>query len=135
MVKDRFGVILKHCTSVNFPYFSIISNEFPRNFHFPRFLKLRYLQKILKHVKIRKQWIFELQKSIIYRWKGLEKCYSTITFSKTSTETIPSKKPKNLETIPSNLVCQWKVFNNDDKLYIVEKVLKNAIQCWYFRKL
>ena len=30
--------------------------------------------------------------------------------------------------IPSNMVCQWKVFNNDNILYIVEKVLKNAIQ-------
>ena len=38
--------------------------------------------------------------------KGHEKCYSTVTYSKTSTETILLKKSKNLETLPSNLVCQ-----------------------------
>ena len=40
-------------------------------------------------------------------------------FSKTLTETIPLKKPKNPETIPSNMVCQGKVFNNDKIMYIV----------------
>ena len=45
-------------------------------------------------------------------------------FSKTLTENLPLKKPKNPKTIPSNMVCQGKDFNNDDILYIVEKVIK-----------
>ena len=49
-------------------------------------------------------------------------------FSKTTTETLPLEKPKNPETIPSNMLCQWKVFNNDEFLFIVGKVLQNAIQ-------
>ena len=51
-----------------------------------------------------------------------------MVFSKTLPETIPSKKHKNPETIPSNMVCQWKVFNIDGILYIVEKVLINALE-------
>ena len=82
----------------------------------------------------RNQRIFELQKSIIYRVKELEKLYPTMMFWKTLTETTLLKKPENEETILSNLVCQWKVFNNDDILYIVEKVLKNAIQQKNFQK-
>ena len=35
------------------------------------------------------------------------------------TETLTIEKTKNPETIPSNMVCQWKVFNNDNILYIV----------------
>ena len=34
-------------------------------------------------------------------------------------ETLPSKKPKNPENLLSNMVCQWKVFITDDRLYIV----------------
>ena len=48
------------------------------------------------------QRTFELQKSIIYHWKGLEKCYSLKTFSKTLTETLPSKNPKTLKLYPQN---------------------------------
>ena len=48
-------------------------------------------------------------------------------FPETMTETITIEKPKNPETIPSNMVCQRKVFNNHDVLYIVEKILKNSI--------
>ena len=44
------------------------------------------------------------------------------------TETITIEKPKNPETIPPNLLCQGKVFVNDDILYIVEKVLKTTFQ-------
>ena len=36
----------------------------------------------------------------MYRWEGLEKFYSTRTFSKTLTETITLRKAKNPETIP-----------------------------------
>ena len=32
------------------------------------------------------------------------------------------------ETIHSHMVCQCKVFNNDDILYIVDKFLKSGIQ-------
>ena len=39
---------------------------------------------------------FELQKSTIYHIKSLEKWYSMMIFSKTSTETLLSKKPKNM---------------------------------------
>ena len=49
-------------------------------------------------------------------------------FSETMTETITIEKTQISGTIPSNLECQWKVFNNYDIIYIVEKVLKNAIQ-------
>jgi len=45
-------------------------------------------------------------------------------FSKTLTETIPSKNPKNPETIPSNVACPGKNFNNDKIFSIVEKFLK-----------
>ena len=38
--------------------------------------------------------------------KSLEKCYSMMIFSKTSSETLPLKKPKNPETRPSNMVCE-----------------------------
>ena len=43
------------------------------------------------------QRIIEIRKSIIYRCKGLEKCYSTMRFSKTLTETLQLIKPKNPE--------------------------------------
>ena len=55
-------------------------------------------------------------------------------FSKTSTETIPLKKPKT----PKNNTETWYVnknfFNKYDILNIVEGVLKNAIQWKYFQK-
>ena len=50
------------------------------------------------------------------------------------TQTLLLKKPKNPKTIPSNMVCQWKDFNNDNLWYIVWKVLKHKIQIWYFQK-
>ena len=40
--------------------------------------------------------------------------------SKTLTETLLLKKPKNPKTIPSIMVCQSKVFDNDGILYIVD---------------
>ena len=43
------------------------------------------------------------------------------TFSETLTEPITIWNLKHG-------ILQWKVFDNDDILYIVEKVLKNAIQ-------
>ena len=42
-------------------------------------------------------------------------------FSKASTETIPLKKPKNPETILSNMVCQRKIFKYDDIFYMLKK--------------
>ena len=45
-------------------------------------------------------------------------------FSKTLTETILLEKPKNPETIPSNMVCQWKILNDSGLLYIIRKVNK-----------
>ena len=32
------------------------------------------------------------------------------------------------ETLPSNLVCQWKFLGNSGVLYIIRKVLKKVIQ-------
>ena len=49
-------------------------------------------------------------------------------FSKTLTEILPMKKPKNPRTIPSNTVCQLKIFDKDHVFYNVEKVIRNAIQ-------
>ena len=49
-------------------------------------------------------------------------------FSKTTGEIIPSRKPKNLETIPSKSVCQRKISKNSGVLYIVKNVIKNAIR-------
>ena len=45
-------------------------------------------------------------------------------FSKTLTENLPLKKPWNPETRTWNMVCQWKVLDNDNISYIVGKVLK-----------
>ena len=56
--------------------------------------------------------------------KSLENCYSTITFSKASIETLSLKKTKNPETIPQNMVCHWKVFSNSGLLCIIRKVIK-----------
>ena len=47
--------------------------------------------------KLGNQQIFELQKSILNRWKGLEKFYSMVKCSKTVTETITIENPKTLE--------------------------------------
>ena len=49
---------------------------------------------------------FQLWWNNIHRWEGLEQCNSTITFSKTSNETLPMKKLKNSETLTSSMVCQ-----------------------------
>ena len=49
-------------------------------------------------------------------------------FSKTSAQTIPSKKSKNPEINPETWYVNEKIFNKHDILYIVEKVLKNAAQ-------
>ena len=49
-------------------------------------------------------------------------------FSKTSTQTLPSKNPKNPEINPETWYVNEKVFDNYDILYIDENVLKNAIQ-------
>ena len=84
--------------------------------------------------KSRNQRTFGIQKSITYRSKGLQKRYWMKIFSGTMTETITIEKPKNPETVPSNMVCPWKVFNNVNILYIVWKVLKRRIEQWFFRK-
>ena len=55
-------------------------------------------------------------------------------FSKTLTQTLPLKIPKNRETIHPNMVCQWKVFSNDIISYIVGNVLKRGIQQQHFQK-
>ena len=49
-------------------------------------------------------------------------------FSKTSTETLPSKNPLNPKNNPQNSYVNEKAFKKYDILYIVEKVLKNSIQ-------
>ena len=45
-------------------------------------------------------------------------------FSKTSTETLLSEKPKNLEINPKTWYVNIKSFNKYDILYIVVKLLK-----------
>ena len=55
-------------------------------------------------------------------------------FSKALTETKPLEKPKNLETIAWNMVCQWKFFKNSEVLNIVEKVIKCGIRWWFYGK-
>ena len=57
--------------------------------------------------------------------KALEKCYSMMIFSKTSTETLPSENPKNN---PETWYVNEIFFYKYDILYIVEKVLKSSIQ-------
>ena len=79
------------------------------------------------------QWTFEIEGSILYHWKVLEKCYSTMIFSKTITKTIPSKNPENPRNNPQNWYVKEKNFNKYDILYIVETVLKRSIQWWFFR--
>ena len=51
-------------------------------------------------------------------------------FLKTFTETLPLKKPTNPETIPSNMVCDWKILSNSRVLYIIRKVIKCRFE-WY----
>ena len=63
--------------------------------------------------KLRNQWIFELQKSKIYRWKVLEKFYSLVKFSEAMTEFISIKNLK----LTSNMV------------YGIEKFLK-LVDCY-----
>ena len=48
--------------------------------------------------------------------------------SKTSTETLPSKNPKNPEINHKIWNVKEKIFNNGDILNIVEKVLQISIQ-------
>ena len=62
---------------------------------------------------MRNQRIFELQKSIIQRWKILEKCYSMVIVSKFATELITTQNLK----ITSNIV------------YVNEKFLLNMTYC------
>ena len=84
--------------------------------------------KSLNMRRLRNQRIFELQKSIIYRWKGLEKCCSRMIFSKTSTESLPSKNPTNPKNNPKTWYVKEKTFIINNLLYIVEKVFKSSIQ-------
>ena len=63
----------------------------------------------------------------MYRWKGLEKCYSVKIFWKILTETVTIKNLKHD-------IYQEENFNNYDILSIVEKVIKNVIQWYYFRQ-
>ena len=49
-------------------------------------------------------------------------------FSKTSTETLPSKNPKNPEINPITWYVNENFFDKYDILYLVEKVLKSSIQ-------
>ena len=45
-------------------------------------------------------------------------------------ETLLSKKSKNPETMPLNVVCQWNIFSNSGVFYIFSgKILEKAIQC------
>ena len=49
-------------------------------------------------------------------------------FAKLPTETLPSKNPKNPENKLETWYSNENFFNNDDMLYIVEKVLQSSIQ-------
>ena len=49
-------------------------------------------------------------------------------FLKKSTETLPSKNPKNPKSYPETWHVNDKILNKYDIIYIVEKVLKSAIQ-------
>ena len=71
---------------------------------------------------------FKIKPSTKYHWKGLEKCSSMMLFSKTSTETLPLKKPKNLKINPKTWYVNEKFSNKNDILYIVEKLLKSSNQ-------
>ena len=76
MVKVRLNVLKKlHSENSRFHDFSNQGNS-------PKSLNMR---------RLRNQRKFELQKNIIYRWKGLEKCYSIMIFPRSLTETIPLK--------------------------------------------
>ena len=88
------------------------------------FLEFSKQANFLKSANMWRLRIFELQKSIIYHEKALEKLYPKMIFSKTSTETLPSKNPKNPEMNPKTWYVNGKVFIIADILYIVENVLK-----------
>ena len=47
---------------------------------------------------------------MIHHSKGLEKCYSMMTFSETSTETLLSKNPKNLKNNRETWYVNKKLF-------------------------
>ena len=89
-------------------------------FHFP----FRFSHGHLKHVKSEKPTIFWDTQNYNISFKRSWKCCSMVILSKTSTETLPLTKPKNPETIPSNMVCQRKVIKKSGVLYIVEKKIK-----------
>ena len=69
-----------------------------------------------------KSKFFELQESIIYRSKCLEKFYSMVLILETLTETITIKNLKH------GIVKDKIFFSKYGILYIVEKVLTSAIQ-------
>ena len=56
-----------------------------------------------------------------------------MTFSKTLTQTLPSKNPKNPENNPENWYVNEIFLNKYDVFYNVEKLLKSSIQWWYVR--
>ena len=60
--------------------------------------------------------------------KGVEKSPLPMIFSKTSTETLPSKNPKNLKNNPKTWFVNEKICNKYSILSVVEKVLKSVIQ-------
>ena len=49
-------------------------------------------------------------------------------FSKKSTETLPSKNPKNPKINPNTWYVNEKIFIKHDVLYIVENFSKNTVQ-------
>ena len=65
---------------------------------------------------------------MLHHSKGLERCYAMMLLSKTSTETLLSKNPKNPENNPETWFVNEKIFDNYDILYIVEKVLRSSIK-------
>ena len=48
-------------------------------------------------------------------------------FPKTSTETLPSKNPKNSKNKPETSYVNEKILNNSEVLYITRKVIKCTI--------
>ena len=82
----------------------------------------------------RYQRIFELQKSIIYRWKGLKKGFSIKIFSVNVNWKRTIEKTQKPWNYISNMVCQWKFLNDSGLLYIIRKVIKRRLRWYYFLK-
>ena len=70
----------------------------------------------------------------MYHWKNYEKLYPMMIISKTLTETFSLEKPENPETIPSNMVSQYKILSYSLLINIILKVIKCRLFWYHFRK-